>query len=369
MPAATIAYGDCRVRVSTSEAADLVWLLEFVGPDVDVREGGPVDREVALEVDADRFAALQSLGPHPSRTSIATFALDGQMVTLPRWSGPDDTTSVFDPEWHLLYERGPGTRTRIVAPPGHVQGRVALLRVLREVVTAWTTVRGCLVLHGASIAWKGRGVVLAGAKQAGKTTLVCHLLLNSGATYVANDRTLVSTGSLSLPIRGMPTIVSVRGSSLEHLPALAAPLAASGFHHRLTMEESVEHPDQGGAGRLGSWSLTPAQFTRLLGVRRSSDVPLGAVLFPEQTGERGGITLVRLTKNEATRRLRAAIFRADEPSIVGDLFAEPDRTATSVEARAALCHRRLADVPCYACRLGLDAYADPQSALDVLNAL
>jgi hypothetical protein len=182
----------------------------------------------------------------------------------------------------------------------------------------------------------------------GKTTLLLHLLADTGACLVANDRVAMrrpagagEAGTTAL-MRGMPTIVSVRESSLAHLPDLAARLEECGDHHRFSLAEGAGAGRAGGAGGAGraggGWSLTPAQLARLLGVSRSADVPLGAVLFPRMSLRPGGMTIAALPPDEAHRRLAALRFGPESPAsddLVGAVAAS---------------------VPCLDCGIGTDAY-------------
>lgn len=76
---------------------------------------------------------------------------------------------------------------------------------------------GRVIAHAALVSLDGRGALLAGEKQAGKTTLVCRLMLD-GFTIHADEYVVVGQEALS----PFPRRLHVRQPTLALLPALAA---------------------------------------------------------------------------------------------------------------------------------------------------
>ena len=189
-------------------------------------------------------------------------------------------------------------------------GRVALLRAVRAIAEAGVISEGGVILHAAAVSVSGRAYAIAGPKEAGKTTLLLHLLQTPGAQYIANDRVVLRENASSPTIRGMPTIVRVRGSSLRWFEGLEARFRASGFHHRHTIDEAARDPDP--PLDDGSFDLTPAQCAHLVGVARSGEVPLAGIICPRRTDAAGALVFEPLDVQSAVARLRDALLGGDE---------------------------------------------------------
>ena len=159
------------------------------------------------------------------------FVLDGGTVCHPEWkgSGPDERI-LFDAHYQAFYyvERRSG-HVRILATPRPNLTRIALMRVVRELAMAASLARGGLLLHGAAFAIGGRGVVLAGPRRAGKSTLLLHALQAAGALFISNDRVLARQGQDRVVLRGMPTIVNLRPGTLATFPAVVVPRRGAGL--------------------------------------------------------------------------------------------------------------------------------------------
>jgi hypothetical protein len=110
---------------------------------------------------------------------------------------------------------------------------------VRELAANRAQRTGGLLLHAAAFAAGDQGIVVAGPKRAGKTTLLLHALSAASARYVSNDRVLVTADRGRAIARGVPTIVRVRRGALDRFPAVAARFASASYHHRLTLEEAA----------------------------------------------------------------------------------------------------------------------------------
>ncbi|MGE3517494.1 MAG: hypothetical protein AB7J63_00940 [Vicinamibacterales bacterium] len=369
---AIVDYVGCTCIVEASEPPDLEWLIEFLQPDFSRREnddGRHKTYRIVMRRDAGLYGELLSRGPHPSGASMPCFALDGRWESLPRWSADGG-----DPRELIVFDEAVGAFTRhvdakglvqIVAQPGRGSARVALLRAVRELTTKCSVGRGAALLHAAALAWKGKGVVIAGPKGAGKTTLLLHLLsAGTGARFLANDRVTIRMAADTLEVGGMPTIVHVRGASLDWLPHLEGRLRGSHDHHRLTLSEvdrrhtAYERVEtMNGASDRASWSLSPAQLARLLGIARSPSVPLAAVVFPQQTGRDDGLSLERLSRGEAERCVSEAVFTSGGPPPTASLFGSPSTYGAGSDVTRTLA----STLPCFRCSLGTAAYAGPDA--------
>ncbi|HVQ74245.1 MAG TPA: hypothetical protein VMT79_01785 [Candidatus Binatia bacterium] len=355
--AAVFAFGRVRTLVESSDPSHLAWLDEFLTPQFERRRDLDHEVRVRLVEDGAEYRSAHALGP-ASGTADA-FAHDTEVVSLPRWRG--GPMRLLDARLELLYDVGAGAVT-ILSAPGNSRIRLALMRVVREIATNRAQAAGGLLLHSAAFTAEGRGVLIAGQKRAGKTTLLLHMLGAGGAHYVSNDRVLVATDGAAPPgARGVPTIVALRPGTLDFFPALAARLAATCHRYRLTLDEAAALWRQGTSRAPGG--VSPAQLCWLLGARAAGECELGAILFPRITGAPGAIAARRLDEVAAAARLAGALFGLAHGRSTSDVFpARGCETAPDLGARTAHAHALAARVPCFDCALGLGAYGSASTA-------
>ena len=364
-----LTYGDLRVRV-LGDRGHLQWLEEFLTPHFGRRAGEP-DCQVFVNEDEEQFAALRLSGPHADSGLLDCFALDSSVVRLPVWRASEGTTTIFDEKFDVFYSlNADDPRTVTLITRRHNLGaRVAMMRVVRELTMNHVQRIGGLFLHAAALAVRGRGVVIAGQRAAGKTTLLIHLLRHPGARYVSNDRALVSFHPATVALRGMPTIVTVRPRTLALFPSLRERLLASGYHPRLSLAEvaaaPLQTPRPWGDQRFG---LSPAQFRALLATEAVADCQLSTLLLPRITNQPGTVRLTELSPEVAAERLSLALFGAGSWRKSSDVFTVPDQPPPPDETELARrCSRLTSQVRCVECALGLEAYERAELAGELLD--
>jgi len=356
-------YGDLTVSVSAADPTQLSWLEEFLCPQFAVVYGGSPNCHVAVVMDTGQYIDAFRRGPRPDGRHIDCFALDNGLVRLPAWESLDDTQVVFDPDFKLFYLVDPDrSRVRILAPSGSLSVRTALMRVVREFAMTSSVGAGALIIHGAAFGVGDRGVVIAGPKKAGKTTLLMHVLQNVPARFVSNDRVVATWEDGDLTLHGMPTIVTVRQQGARRLRFLHERLLASSYDERYGLAEMgqrigpMRRPD-----RYGRWSMSPAQFCELLRVRPIAQVPACALVFPRVTGQPGTIELNELSPDEAAVQLAGALFRAHSSLKTAEMLASANGTPRDRAAFDTLCRRLASGVRSFTCTLGREAYQSGDS--------
>jgi hypothetical protein len=78
---------------------------------------------------------------------------------------------------------------------------------------------GLTLLHCATVAWKGNGLLLAGESGSGKSTLSLALA-QEGFAFLSDDRTLISDSHGKLLAWGLSPEMKQRAETVEHFPAL-----------------------------------------------------------------------------------------------------------------------------------------------------
>ena len=326
--AALFEFGGSRIVLDPMPAAHLQWLREFLTPafalhrvaggDGGARGGGSAPR-ISLRIDANRSRELLAAGADGGE--VDAFVLDSGVVRLPTWrhhKGP----AVFDESTQVFYIVD-GHHTIVLSAVDRPAVRIALMRVIRELASNHAVDRGALLLHAAAFAINGRAVIVAGPKRAGKTTLLLQALETGQATYLGNDRVVISPSTNGPTARGMPTIVSIRASSLPLLPALTERLTRHCYHFRSTLAEvhAVEQNAKPAAvDPVSRQTLTPAQLCELTTSRAVAWAPASLLLFPQFDGARELPRLTEIGHDEATGLLNASLLGSNP------MAANPTRT-------------------------------------------
>jgi hypothetical protein len=364
-------YPGIAVGVASPDPTHLAWLEEFLVPAFEKTDVGACDRWVVLDTDAARHATALARGAVSGKPAVACFAMDGAMISHPQWTGaePGERT-LFDEEYRAFY--------RIDGRTGHVQilaggppslTRVAMMRVVRELAMTACLGHGGLLLHGAAFALGGLGVLLAGPKRAGKTTLLLHALQATGAAFVANDRVFAWSADGRLVLRGMPTVVTIRPETLAMFPRVVARARAGAYWHGRTLAESHHSGERRLAlSAAGAATLTPAQLCRVTRVAPLAEATAWRLVFPRVDPTIAGIRLERLALGAVAQRLRETVFSAGAPDRISEAFAPPglQLAADALDRRARELARR---VPGYDARLGTGAYGNVGAAAALVAEL
>jgi hypothetical protein len=351
LPSLGLEHDGARILVRADEPDHLSWLGRFLLPQFRCVDESVCEYEVRLSVDPERYATLLARGAAGGR--LEAFALDSVVVELPVWSAEPDETMVFDETFRVFCSLGPDARTvLIVTPEADALALLFLMRVVRELAMNAARGNGRLFLHAAALELGGRGVIIAGKKAAGKTTLLMSLLRHPGARYVSNDRVLADTGRDPPMVRGMPTIITIRPGTLALLPTLRERLLAGGDELRRSVADAANRFPSLDDERV---FLTPAQLCSLIGVSALAEVEARSLVFPRVAPAVGTWRLEPLTSAAAAQRLRDALFGGDVHK-GSDLFRGPPAPDESTIAR--LVAELASKVRSFECLLGPGAHAD-----------
>ncbi|MGH7412488.1 MAG: hypothetical protein ACREJ6_15715 [Candidatus Methylomirabilis sp.] len=364
------AYNGLTIRVYSGDPSHLSWLEEFLSPQFQLLDEGASECTVSLTANNQLFREVFRRGARPDGGRVDCFALDSHLVRLPLWQsvGPDQI--IFDPQFRVFYVVNPdGAGTEMLTRANNLSARISLMRVTREFAMNHLHRAGCLIIHGSAFVVGDRGVIIAGPKRAGKTTLLIHALRGGAVAYLSNDRVVASFDGTAPMLRGMPTVVTVRRQTLEMFPSLLDRLVARSYRSRLSLGEIREaqlrpvQPDQD-----GNYYLSPAQFCDLLQVASVAQAQAEALVFPQVTGRSGTIELERLSSKAAAVRLADCLFSSHSMQKVSAVFALSGSGAIPDRAMLEdLCLRLTSQVRCFECRLGDDAYRSAGSAARLIH--
>jgi hypothetical protein len=387
------------VEVACDEASTRAWLDEalepwFAGEPAAADDPAPDSPRYRVEF-ARAEDPLRALGVAAGRAPDGErpcFALDTRTLVYPAWStGEPEGDVVLHDARHASHLAVGPTRARVVGSPGAVAPRVTLMRTVREVAAAWQRrLPGVLALHAAGFAVAGRTVLVLGPKEAGKTTLLLHVLATGEAALVTNDRALVAWRDAAAPPQalGVPTFVRVRPGTLAIFPALARGLPPD---LRPLCYSFAELSTRRGVGSTapavhdGHAVMTPAQLCRQAGVRPCRGGPLAALLLPERgdpadpADPAGPWQLEKVGGEDACAALLANRYglaarpaAGHEPTVFEQalLVRESGEGTLGRDAEErSLARRLVAQVPVYRCRVGRTRAPEPGRAAALLRGL
>jgi hypothetical protein len=298
------------------------------------------------------------------------FLNDSHVIRLPRWNSEGGGTVVFQESLHVLYGvQGDGRLISLLSPEGNLGARTALMRVVRELAMSHSRQTGGLLLHAAALSLGSRGLIITGPKRAGKTTLLAYLLRETRGSYVSNDRLLVSRRT-PYTARGMPTIITLRQSTLDRLASLHRAVLAGAYHFQRTLSEVALGGPPPTPWKDGSRGLSPAQFCAGLGVGSRAECTPAVLLFPRIASDVGVGRLRDLPRDRAAERLQHCLLGGAFPGTISELFALPtDPSPPGPEELAEMCRELVGRVQCLECELGETAYGSRTLAAECVRAI
>lgn len=309
-PEVALALAGVRVSVSSEVDGMIGWLAEALVPGFTVVAGE----------EAAQLRVVVTGEPIPCGDlgqSLPCFLNDGGVVRLPgRRRGA--TCVVEDDRWGARYEIGPGGVRVSPSRPG-ARLRAAAFRVVREIAISCARATGPVELHASAVRWRGRCVVIAGSKGAGKTTTLARLAASAGAGIVANDRVLLTRAAAGWEVTGVPTIVSVRAPTMRSMSGLFATVPAVARPADLTLREAerAAHGNGTARGSAPTW-LTMPQLARQVGGDLVAGGPLACVLALDAgraAEDFSADPMSRADAAEAFARVRFAAGAAHEPTV------------------------------------------------------
>jgi len=352
--------------VATEATMHVEWLRDCLEPHFCAQAAHSGDWRVAFAADPDAYRALASQRRAPG-DEIPFFTLDSRLVALPRWNdrGTGDTVA-FDAEFDVFYTvRRERREVDVLATDLRPWGRVALLRVVRELAMEEAVTAGGVFLHAAAFERDGIAYAIAGPKNAGKTTLLIHALTSGGTRFVANDRVLLVPSAHGHEVRGMPTLVNVRAGTRAFFARHFDPHGFGPDSGCLTHAEREAERHCTVARRDEAMILNPRQFAESLGTLASTGGRLGAILFPVISAAHEGIEIAELPRAAARDHLASALFPSVSRSHSQSAFG--GRPPGESFERNRLSELAAERIPMLRCSLGRNAYE--RNATSVLDAL
>jgi hypothetical protein len=360
-------YLDLSFSVHSDQAEDIEWLVEFLRPGFSAdTNDDEADIRVLMQVDEPGFETLYRRGPSLPATRVDAFTLDNQAIVLPAWNGPEGCLTLYEDKFELFFiVRQDRRQVRLLARHGPAY-RTPLMRVLREYAMNHFMQTGGVFLHASAVSLDGQGLLTVGTKGAGKTSLMTHFLRNCSARYIANDRVYLHPDSVPLAMQGMPTIATLRSGMIPLFPRLGEQVAASHYHHHLTLDECSRREQCLKPWDNGKYGLTPAQLMRLHGSGATAQAQPRAMLFPRVvkgvSASQDALRAIPLKAEEVARRIPDALFGARTLRNRADVFSLRGPGLPEQEVLLGRASRIAHELPCFEVRLSERAYRDPAAS-------
>jgi len=193
--------------------------------------------------------------------------------------------------------------------------------------------KGALALHSAAVSYKGKGILLAGWAESGKTEAMLGFL-RAGATFVSDKWTIVDGGGPS--ILNFPTPITVRHWMIDLVPGLSTRL------------KSAERLRARAAGVASSLLATTGASGRVPGLREARGLA--------DLGGRVSVTPSQLFGNTHEERSRWRMSSSAPLDCLFLLMTRAEEKITVRPAETAEVARRLADCAAYERRAFLGLY-------------
>ena len=365
----TFRYMRHDTLVATEASAHMQWLRDCVEPHFCSEAARDGDWRVTFSADPELFLAVMTKRVHMREVTVPFFTLDTRLVVLSRWNAVDAEEIVaYDEEFDVFFTVRPARReVDVLARDLRPWGRVALLRVVRELAMQEAVAENGVFLHAAAFERDGVAYVIAGPKNSGKTTLLIHALTCAGGRFVANDRVLLLRSAEGYAVRGMPTLVGVRAGTRRSFARFFDPHHFGPDSGCLTREEREVEQRDVATRPEDALILNPSQFAEALGTTSSTGGRLGAILFPAVSVAANDVELGELPIDAAHNLLASALFPTLAPYGSTSAFG---RSLWDASAERELQARVEAErIPLLSCALGPCAYERGATAwLDQLQS-
>jgi len=357
-------YQGARIDVVCQEQSDLDWLTGFLHPWFQLVEGDS-DARVSLIYDSLQFDELLDSGFLGDLCSA--FIQDTNVIDFDGLDIPGYDNALFDQRYQLIV-LVKSNRVTLLGRTHDVLARKALMKTVREVLMGYVHETSGRFLHATGCALDNAGLAMAGPRNAGKTSLLLYLLLNSDLQFIAGDRLLIKDGMAI----GMPTIVSIRNGTLELNPAFANEINTRGYGLPLTLEECENNRQWCKQYMKADKVLLGSQhLSAILDRKHAAHASLRGLVFPRVEPSATAWSLDRLDSSATRQRLSEALFGNIHPGNRSEAFTLVD---SKIAERCILSDNEFIDslsatIPAYDCVFGVAAFKNRDLAVAIVDTL
>ncbi|MGB7369919.1 hypothetical protein [Erythrobacter sp.] len=147
---------------------------------------------------------------------------------------------------------------------------------------------GIVVLHASAVKLGNSVILITGEKGTGKTTMLIHLVKNSGGQIFSGDKVLLFEQHGRAFVMGWPDFPHIGGGTLSGFADLSVQLGLAEQDRSIPERAKVKH------------LFDPHTFYRVLGEPHAEALPVRAIIFPNVAAQTG---FERLDDHEVADRL------------------------------------------------------------------
>ena len=185
-----LSIADCRIRIRATARTVVDALRDYFRQYVEEPNGTPDFEIRAVERDV--------VDPELEWTDWPREA--GKSGQKERYSDLEDGRVIHKVRTGMVFLLSPGTATA-VGPC--LENSNQVINLVNNQYITWVMNQHWQLCHAAGIGLEGKGLGMAGFSGAGKSTLALHLI-EQGASFVSNDRLLVTRSGDGVTMRGVP---------------------------------------------------------------------------------------------------------------------------------------------------------------------
>ncbi len=355
---AAFSFDKITIAVQTPRQEDLEWLRQFLEPTFISPTTAPDHCQLKVVIDPLRYHALYAAGPG-SAGQVALFTYDNHVANYPSWSDDNCVTTIHDPELRLFYRLDAEARSIELLSAEHLDSmRIALLNLIRELVSAELGRLGWVMLHSAAFSFNQQAIVISGPKEAGKTSLLIHALSDPRCSFISNDRCSIHRQQPSRArVIAIHTVVAIRQGTIELFPEYDLESVRHWRARQLLADSLLLPAVTDDAPKLAKIGLSPAQFCHRLNCSVAAPAALKVLLFPVVDPAVEGLRITPLEPQQIARRLIAEQIPSDG-SFLSQWLDEkrPNNDQQTL-------HHLAQEYRGFECRMGAQAYATPPAEL------
>lgn len=237
-----------------------------------------------------------------------------------------------------------------------------LLRIIREIYLRNNENYGNIAYHGGAFAICKNGVMVCGDKAKGKTTVILEQL-KKGASYLANDRVIISKNNNEYSIIYLPLSMRIGIGTISRTSCIADNINTYPWSRNQSLKVLNYEYDLGvSINEFGSGEkleITSKEISDIFKVNLIESTSLNAIVFPEIDPNFSGMEIMPCTPQEATRLIMAQCMTPhDENWISPWLFPRNKKDIDLEKYACKFTSEMVKKVSCYTIHFGLDAYCN-----------
>jgi hypothetical protein len=212
----------------------------------------------------------------------------------------------IDFSWVIFFNRD--KHQTILYKSDDVVHTILLSQLIKDPIFSKLKMNGYVALHCSACSYNGKGIILAANKNAGKSTLLLHLL-ELGAYYIGNDSALIKEIDNKIEILAYPHMARFGIETCRDFNKL------NQFVYRpekIPIETRGNYFMSSGMTANGKIQLFMEALLDLFSTEYTLNADLNYILFPKMNTTNNKVIITKLEKNETISMLYSSTFNRDQ---------------------------------------------------------